>query len=88
MSRRERKNVPVVDYRKLDAGCEELQEVEDEDVTVGTGVGADEREAKTSLGAEAKELDLDQQIKLAHEENTALWRERDLRLLREIRRKN
>ena len=88
MSGRERRNVPVVDYRKLDAGCEEFQEVEDEDLTVGASVGADETEAKTSLGAEANELDLDQQIKLAQEENTALRRERDLCLLRKIRRKN
>ena len=88
MSRRERRNVPVVDYWKLYAACEELQEVEDKDVTVGAGVSADEREARMSLGAKAKKLDLDQQINLVQEENTALQQERDLCLLREIRHKN
>ena len=85
MSGRERRNVPVVDYRKLDAGGVEFQEVEDEDVTVGASVGADDTAAKTS---EENELDLDQEIRLAQEENAALRRERDLCLLRKIRRKN
>ena len=56
----------------MDTGYED---VEDKDATLGAGVGADETEAKMQQGAEAKEMDLDQHIKWAQEENVALQRD-------------
>ena len=51
MSERERTSFPVVNYHKLDTG---IEDVEDEDMAVGSDVDATEmvKEAKTSQDVE------------------------------------
>ena len=51
MSERKRRNFPVSDYHKLDAG---IEDIEGEDIAVGSDVDADAmvEEAKTSQDVE------------------------------------